>query len=226
MFRQYITICLCLSLAVGCERRRETEPRFVVEEECDFVIAVILDLSGSFLEQMTEGGEAHRFMLSLIDRYFRDRIGSNDQIIIAQISGTLDHSLVWQGTPLQLRKDFSSPRAFSDFLRSKADPDASHVHGAITQTIEYLMSQPSVTNGKAKSAVFALTDMFDNGPHPQKSKNRAVQALAEYGKIGGTVGLFYVDQGLVPAWRSELQKTGLTFRVEPEFRRPTLPSFE
>ncbi len=50
--------------------------------------------------------------------------------------------------------------------------------------------------------------------------------LTKYGEHGGIVGLFYVDQRLVPLWRMFLEPTGLAFSVEPEIRRPGLPSFE
>lgn len=224
MFRRIFTLCLCLMLACGCERRRETAAKPVADEDYEYLVAVLVDLSGSFLDKMTEGGQAHDFMLSLIDRYFKERVGTNDQIIIAQISNTPGRSLLWQGSPHELRKRFPNSRAFSDFLRSKADPYASYVHDAVAQTVEYVMTQPNVSN--KRSAVFALTDMLDNDPHSAESKDRAVQALSEYGKIGGTVCLYYVDQRLVPVWQRELQATGLTFIIEPEIKQPRLPNFE
>jgi hypothetical protein len=226
MFSKSLVTGLCLIVACGCEKRREPQARVTAQDDSEYVIAVLVDLSGSFLDKMTEGGQAHDFMLALIDRYFRDRIGTNDQIILAQISGTPDRALLWQGTPLELRKDFPNARAFSDFLRSKADPLGSHVHNAMTQTVEYVMSQPNVSTKKAKSAVFAMTDMLDNGPEPHASRAQAVNVLRDYGQIGGMVCLYYVDQTLIPVWQRELQKTGLAFSIDSKIRRPKLPSFE
>jgi hypothetical protein len=226
MLRKFLLFACGLLLATGCERRRDTQPIAVVDDDPEYVVAVLVDLSGSFLDKITEGGHAHDFLLALIDRYFRDRIGTNDQIILAQISATPDRALLWQGSPLELRKAFPNPRAFADFLRSQADPQGSEVHNALAQTVEYVMTQPSVSNRKAKSAVFAMSDLHDTSSEPVVSRNRAIDVLCEYGKLGGTVCLYFVDQTLVPVWQRELKKTGLEFTVASEIRRPTLPSFD
>lgn len=226
MIRRTLAFVLCLCVVCGCQRRREEAVIAPAQDDSEYVIAVLVDLSGSFLDKMTDGGQAHTFMLALIDRYFRDRIGTNDQIIIAQISATPDRSLVWQGTPTELRKQFPNAGAFGDFLRSKADPNGSHVHNALVQTLEYVMSQPTVASGTAKSAIFALSDMIDSNKAPDAARRRAVRVLQEYAKLGGMVCLYFVDQRLVPVWQRELQHTGLAFRVDSEIRRPTLPSFE
>ena len=226
MFRKYLTVSLCLLLVAGCEQRRDTKSVAAAQDDAEYVIAVLVDLSGSFFDKMTEGGQAHDFMVQLLDKYFRDRIGTNDQIILAQISGTPDRSLLWQGTPMELRKEFPNSRAFCDFLRSKADPRGSEVHNALAQTVEQVMSQPNVLNRKAKSAVFAMTDMFDTGRQSLVTRRRAVKVLSEYGKLGGVVHLYFVDQTLIPVWQRELATTGLEFSVVSEIRRPKLPSFE
>src|SRR5665213_2803801 len=160
---------VAILLALGCQKRTGRPP--VVENENDYVLAVLIDLSGSFSREFAERGKAHSFLLRIVDTYFRDRIGTNDQIIIAQISAA-DRSLLWQGTPLELRREFPSAAKFRDFLLSKADPTGSLVHDALTQTCDYVMSQPSVASGRAKSAVFVLSDMEDNGPEPGESKER------------------------------------------------------
>ena len=220
------SLCLLLLLACGCERRRETQPMADVGDDSEYVIAVLVDLSGSFFDKMTHGGEAHRFLLSLLDRYFRERIGTNDQIILAQISGSRDRALLWQGTPMELRKQFANPSQFAEFLRSKADPDGSCVHSALQQTVEYVTSQPNVSVRKARSAVFVLSDMLDSTPDEAISRARAIEVLDQYGTLGGMVCLYFVDQTLIPVWQKELSGTGLQFAVTSEIRRPTLPSFE
>jgi len=221
------SLCLGLLLACGCERRRETQQTVSVEEDnSEYVVAVLVDLSGSFLDKMTSGGEAHQFMLSLLDRYFRERIGTNDQIILAQISGNPDRALLWQGTPMELRKQFADPSKFSEFLRAKAEPQGSCVHNALAQTVEYVMSQPNVSKCKARSAVFVMSDMLDNSPQGETSRARAMEVLGRYGALGGTVCLYFVEQTLIPIWQRDLEATGLQFAVTSEIRRPTLPSFE
>jgi len=221
-----VWLCLVLLLACGCERRRETQPMADVGDDSEFVIAVLVDLSGSFFDKMTNEGEAHRFLLSLLDRYFRERIGTNDQIILAQISGTPDRALLWQGTPMELRKQFASPAKFAEFLRSKADPQGSCVHSALQQTVEYAMSQPNVAARKARSAVFVLSDMLDSTADEAISRARAMEVLGQYGTLGGMICLYFVDQALIPVWQTELGETGLRFAVTSEIRQPTLPSFD
>jgi hypothetical protein len=210
----------------GCDRRRESKTFAVPGDESECVIAVLVDLSGSFLDRMTEGGEGHEFLLSLLDQYFRDRIGTNDQVILAQISATVDQSLLWQGTPLELRQQFPDAHAFSEFLRSKADPQGSCVHNAIVQTVEYVMSLPNVANGKSKSALFVLSDLIDNGPQSGASRGQVIEVLSQYFKRGGESFFYFVDQRLIPVWHRDLQKAGLEFSLLPDIRRPSLPHFE
>jgi hypothetical protein len=221
-----LAICLSILLGCGCDKRRQAPTTFAVRDESQYVLIILLDLSGSFHQQMTEGGQAHRFSMQVIDHYFRERIGTNDKLIIAQISGE-ERALLWEGTPLQLQKDFPSSTAFGEFLRSKANPDASLVYEAIIHTIDYVLSDPSVSSGNAKSAIFVLSDMSDNGSKPE-SKQRALQALAAYGESGGVVGLYYVDQLLVPEWRTILRDAGIPeICVESDIvGRPNLPNFE
>ncbi len=124
MFRRILILCLCLMVACGCERRREREMQAVAEEDYEYVVAVLVDLSGSFLDKMTEGGHAHEFLLSLIDRYFRERIGTNDQIIIAQISATPDRTCaVGRGRPSNCGRISRIPEPFAiscDRMRTHA----------------------------------------------------------------------------------------------------------
>ncbi|MCA9077359.1 MAG: hypothetical protein KDA93_20195 [Planctomycetaceae bacterium] len=223
------TACiLFLLLLCGCEARRQSQSNSstFAHQESQYVLTVLLDMSGSFQHEMTDGGKAHRFNMRIIDRYFRDRLGNNDQLVIAQISGE-SRTLLWQGTPLQLRKDFPSATAFGEFLKSKSDPHGSLVHDAIASTVDYILADPNVSNGTAKSALFVLSDLADTSSSPE-SKERALQSLAAYGQAGGVVGLYYVDQSLVPEWRTNLRLAGVQEScVEADIvGTPNLPSFE
>ncbi len=222
-------LCLTVVLFCGCEPRRQSpadSSSTFAHQESQYVLTVLLDMSGSFQHEMTDGGKAHRFNMRIIDRYFRERLGSNDQLIIAQISGD-SRSLLWQGTPLQLRKDFPSATAFGEFLRSKTNPQGSLVHDAIASTVDYILADPNVSSGTAKSALFVLSDLADTASSPE-SKERALQSLAAYGQAGGVVGLYYVDQSLVPEWRTNLRLAGIQEScVEADIvGTPTLPRFE
>ena len=223
-----ILACFVLLLSIlGCERRRENQELFSREDDGQYVLTIVFDLSGSFAHLMADNGKGYEFALLVMDHYFRDRIGKDDKIIIAQISGT-DRSLLWQGTPAELRREFPTAETFRQFLMTKADSRGSLVHDGITHALNYVLSEPSIASGNAKSAVFVLSDMVDNGPDTDQSKRKTADALMNYGKQGGVVGLYYVDQMLVPVWRRQLRDAGIrTFCVESEIvGNPTLPSFD
>ncbi|MCA9078108.1 MAG: hypothetical protein KDA93_23970 [Planctomycetaceae bacterium] len=218
---------LVIGLLSGCGPRREPQAQSTFQQEdCEYVVTVLLDLSPSFFNEMTEGGQAYNFNAALLDHYFRERLGTNDQLIIAQISGE-KRALLWQGTPLQLRQKFPSATAFGEFLRSNANPNGSLVHDAIAATVDYVLADPNVASGRAKSAIFVLSDMADNGSS-EDSEERALDSLKAFGRVGGIVGMYYVDQRLVPDWRTKLKDAGIREScVEAEIvGTPTLPSFE
>ncbi|QDT43497.1 hypothetical protein Pan241w_35980 [Gimesia alba] len=222
---RYLMSLLIVVGVCGCEKRHES-PQTFVSDDSEYKVAILLDLSGSFEHMMCDDGKAHQFAMRVLDHYFRERLGNNDKLIIAQISGT-ERSLLWEGTPLQLRREFPSAKAFGEFLRSKSDPRGSLVHDSIAHTVEYVASDPAVASGRAKSAVFVLSDMLDNGVN-QESEQRVIGALTEYAQQNGAVGLYYVDQLLVPQWRKNLQDAGIReICVESEIvGTPRLPNFE
>lgn len=219
-------ICATLALMSGCTRvdlSGQSDPFHETDRETKIVI--LLDLSGSFQQMMVVDGKAYQFCLRVADKYFRSRIGTQDEIVIAQISGT-DRALLWQGTPAQLRRDFPGPTEFQQFLQHKAGPGGSLVYDSIASTVEYLISEPEIDTGTARSAVFVLSDMLENGPDPETSKNRMMNAFATYGKHHGCVGLYFVDQGLVTYWRDEMKSSGVVHAVAADVGNPSLPDLE
>ena len=222
-----LTVLACLLILVGCSRRPEGVEPVLIEDDSEFVLTILLDLSGSFESLMADDGKAYEFALQVLDRYFRDQLGTNSKIIIAQISNT-DRSLLWQGTPRELRQQFPTAKAFRDFLRGKYDPNGSRVYDAVAQTVNYVLNDPNVSSGKSKSAMFVLSDMLDSTSDSEQSKQRALQALADYGQRGGTLGLYYVDQLLVEEWRQHARDAGIRqCCVQADIvGRPQLPNFE
>lgn len=212
--------------ASGCTKRTDIETSVFTDTETEQVVTVVLDLSGSFVDQMANNGKGYEFALRVIDRYFRDRIGTQAKLVIAQISGS-ERALLWEGTPMQLRKDFPTAEAFRDFLLQKADPSASRVGEGIARAIDYIMADSCVANGKAKSGVFVLSDLVENSQDAAGADEHLDKALAAYGKSGGMIGVYFVDQLLVSAWRNRLQASGCRFHIEADInQRPTLPSFD
>lgn len=186
---------------------------------------ILMDLSGSFTDKMAEDGEAYEFATHVIDRYFRRRDPLNDRIILAQISGT-EHSLLWEGTPIELRRQFPSAADFRDFLLSKADPSGSLVHDGVSNAIDYLTYHPRYGRGNAKTVTLILSDMEDTSG--SNSLQRLEASLSAYAQINGAVGVYFCEQSRLEDWRSRLDRTGIRNRiVESEIvGKPQLPNFE
>lgn len=226
--KRCLLVCTCLAMCIAGCRKRVERPEFAFgSDDGEFVLTVVIDMSSSFQGMMARDGKAWDFMCQVVDKYFRDRIGSSDKLIIAQLSGS-DKAVLWQGTPLQLRRDFASGAAFRNWLSSCADPRGSLVYDGIVQAVEYTLSDPIMESGKGKAAVFILSDMVDTSDSDQASE-RAVEALAAIGRDRGVVGLYFVDVKLCSKWRRMLTDAGIPashMHVEAEVvGSPLLPTF-
>ncbi len=226
--RVLFVACLMLPFT-GCEKRIEQAGGPFQADDGEYVLTIALDMSASFGELMAEDGKAWSFVCQIIDRYFRDRLGNNDKLILAQLSGS-DRALLWSGTPLQLRQEFASATEFRNWVMSKADPKASHVYEGIAQAVEYTLSDPVVAGGRGKAAVFILCDMIDNTPDNGPARERAVSALAHVAKQGGGLGLYFVDVRLCGEWNRLLRDAGVpegNVCIQADIvGHPALPSFE
>lgn len=230
-FTHHRLIATALMLTIflgGCGPRQETsQPTVLPPDEKEFVLTIVFDLSGSFMQKMAADGEAYDFAMRVVDRYHRHKASTQDKLVLAQISGT-GRSLLWEGTPLQLRRRFPTAAKFREHLVAKADPHGSFVNDGLAHAIQYVATDPKVVSGQAQVGVFVLSDMLDNGPNPEESKQRLTTALSGLGRIDCVVGMYYVDQLLVAEWRQQLQDAGVKhYRVESEIvGQPTLPEFE
>jgi hypothetical protein len=227
MRRKIPIAAVMVGLVLGCGQRRQPVETMLTEKNHEYLVTILLDMSGSFQHFMWEDGKAYKFALQVIDKYFRDRIGENDQLVIAQISG-VERALLWQGTPQQLRRDFPSASAFRTFLIKKSNPNASFVHEAVARTLDYMVNDPAMASGKTKCGLLVLSDMEDTGEKTEELKKRITTSLKDFGTAGGIVGLYYVNPDLVSKWRNVLRDSEIkSYCVEPDFvSRPELPSFE
>jgi hypothetical protein len=216
---------LAVTLPAGCERRRDEDESMLGTNRPDCSVAVVLDTSGSFAGRMDE---AFPFFVAVTDRYFRDRVGMNDELIVAQISGA-ERSLLWRGPPRALRQKFPDAAAFRSFVTARSDPNGSRVHDAVADTIEELLSRPGVAEGKVPTALLVLSDLQDTGATPEESLRRLTDALKAYRRAKGVVGLYWVDQPVVGAWRARLRAAGYdpsNSVVETDITAtPALPNF-
>ncbi|HVX12084.1 MAG TPA: hypothetical protein VHC22_12960 [Pirellulales bacterium] len=224
----FVGVCTAL-LVLGCQKRLDRPDGVFRSDEGEYVLTIVLDLSGSFNALMAEDGKAWAFVCQVIEQYFQDRLGHSDKLILAQLSAN-DRALLWRGTPLELRQDFSSASAFREWLMSKADPYGSLVYEGIVKATEYTLADPILADGKGKAALFILSDMCDTAGEVMQSRDRAVKAIADLVRHDGVVGIYYVDVGLCPIWQQLLHDAGVPAtrsHVEAEIvGRPLLPSFE
>ena len=221
-----VALSVCL---LGCEPvvNQTTSP--IVAQEFDYVLAVVVDMSGSFSAEMQSGnGRAYKFLMRAVDLFFRNRIGEgNDRIIVSQVSGT-QSALLWDGTPRGLREHFSSAKAFEKFLLERSNGAGSRIHDGVRETIEYVMDMPGVSSGKTRTFVMVLSDMDDNFAEPSASREKLVNSLKAYSKVGGVAGIYWCNQQHVPGWRRDLKDCGFkSCVVESDIvADPALPVFD
>jgi hypothetical protein len=228
--KRHLFILACLmQCGLGCQERTDRPEGMFRADDGEYVLTIVLDMSSSFDELMAEDGKAWAFVCQVVDKYFRDRLGHADKLILAQLSAS-DRALLWRGTPLELRQEFPSASAFRDWLMSRADPHGSLIYEGVVQAVDYTLADPVVADGKGKAALFILSDMHDTAANRAQSRGRAVEALAKFAQRDGVIGLYYVDVRLVKEWRQLLSDAGVPVansRVEAEIvGRPLLPTFE
>ena len=212
-----------MCLLAGCD---PPEQNVFGERQTEYVLTILLDLSPSFAGQLVDGG-ATDFMEAVLDRYFRHRAGSGDDlIVIAKISGDRE-ALLWRGTPRDLREQFPSPERLREFLFKNIDSSGSRsMRPWWTPCATYWSTQMWQT-ARRKSALFVLSDMVESAADARASEEDVGRLLSEYGVKKGVVGLFFVKQSLVSHWRESLKRCGVRFTVSSEIERnPPLPSFE
>src|SRR2546423_407311 len=95
-------IIITAAVLAGCEQNLDKPPETFASEESVYKLCLIVDMSMSFDHLMAEQGRAREALLTVIDAYFRDRIGGSDKLILAQISAR-EPALIWEGTPQDLR---------------------------------------------------------------------------------------------------------------------------
>ena len=227
--KRQIAILVTTIFMFGCTRHNEQDNSNVAlaREPAEVMVVMVVDMSGSFADLMTRDGRGYEFTMRVADQYFRKSIGTNNRMIIAQVSAT-NNAMLYDGTPAQLRQDFPSAEAFQQFMVKKSNPNGSRVYDGVAEAFEYVLSDPGVVSGKTRTAVFVLSDFDDNFPNRDKSEQRVVNALNAFGKTNGVVGFYYLEHVRVATWRQHLRQSGVKHWVcESEIvAYPQLPSFE
>jgi hypothetical protein len=193
----------------------------------DYILAVAADTSGSFVEEMFgSSGRAYQFTLRAIERLFRDRAGTNDRVLLAQLSANT-RALLWEGTPRSLKKRFGSSEKLKDYILQRSCPNGSCLYAGIAQVLNYILSLPGVKEGDTKVCILVLSDMDDNSPTQTEDKERMIEALKKFKDIKGKIGFYFIDIQCLETTRQCLIDAGLDPRyVESGIvEEPTLPSF-
>ena len=215
-------------IATGCGERKadEIDPLPIKAEPHDMIVMIFLDTTLSDADNMQKYG--YKFCLHTIDSLFSKRMGSNDKLILCQISGT-KKAIFWDGEPKSLRREFADDKAFMKFLLSRPDPGGSRVHDSISDGLEYLLIYPGVKEKKTKVVTVILGDMDDNFPDKEKSKARLLKNLVEYAKVDSCLGIYWCDRDLLVDWTRHLHECGMGTRgvVSAEMvPNPKLPNFQ
>lgn len=220
------TLVGALFCASGCHERDTTKAASLQPDSSEYVLLVAIDMSGSFREFMAEGGRAYTFLLTALDEYHQQGLGSDFQVIVTQLSGN-DEPLLWQGTPRQLRRDFPDPESFRDFLIAHADSGSSRINDGIAESIDYVLHTHSVARGNAKTVALILSDMEDNHSDDEASERRLMDALTTYAGRGG-IGFYFCSQKRMAGIRRKMEQAGYDMYILESdiYGRPPIPNFE
>jgi hypothetical protein len=189
------------------------------------VLAFVVDTSGSFLPMLFGGDQkGYRFFLKTSELFFRNRMGPRDRILISQLSAD-SRTLLWEGLPRSLRRDFATSDTLRQFIEQRSNPAGSRVYASVADTLDYLYGLPGVSDGRTQICVIVLTDFLDNSPTQQQDRQRMVESLKRFGQTNASVGFYWVDQYCLQDCRQCLADSGLrNYAVETDVvRDPTLP---
>jgi hypothetical protein len=207
-----IALACLFGCVVGCEQYVPVETSPLDTLDRDYILAFVLDTSGSFTDKMFGGDElGYKFFIKSAEQFFRTRMEPRDRIVISQLSAN-DRTLLWEGSPQGLRRRFGDSAALKQFLQEKSDPVGSRVYAALADTLDYIYALPGVSTGKTKVCVVVLSDMLDS-TEATADRDRMVQALSQIGSIKGSVGLYWVDQSRLVDCRQCLADSGAEYYV-------------
>lgn len=220
------TLLACL-LAAGCEKRQVRETRTFAAPAGGSLLTIAIDQSGSCAPLMADGGQGFAFLLRLVDSYFRAGIGSNDRLLLVQLSGNASQPLLWEGSPLALRRQFPSPHDLAAYLATHSDPSGSQIYSGVTRALRYAQSRHQAGSGQGKNAVVVLSDLVDSTADKREAR-RMLEAVADFSRSGGASAFYYVNQQVSEYLIEHLKEMGVEdYRVESEIvSQPPLPDWD
>ncbi len=214
-------LLMLLPSVVGCDLPEDETFR---ERQSEYVVTFIFDTSDSFEESVER---AWKFLEANLEQLYRDRAGSNeDLVILSRISGDLKSPL-WIGSPRDIRDQFSSAQDLRGFLRKHAgDTARSRVYEAMMASMDRMMRNPSIKNGSAKSVLVVLSDLVQTQGAGASGAD-VVKVIERYAEMNGAIGLFFVADGLDKKWDDKLTEIGIRHTVKSADEvNPLMMSFE
>lgn len=224
-----VLLLLVFALTPGCQPAGENRVSFE-EDEAELVLNCCLDVTGSFEQEMLgadgHDGKAFKTFLAVRDRFFRDRQQSKDRFLLTRISGS-KKALLLDSVPQSFHERFPDADSFRHFILSQPDPGGSRVYDSLRDSLDYMVLQHQ-NSRKLKSMVLVWSDMDDNRPDTPDAKEKLIESLKAYARVGGVIGLYGCELSFVPEWSRILRDAGFKhFVVEPDIREnPKLPVFE
>lgn len=204
-----VSLSVLLSACGGGKKAEEDEdnPMVFDDDRTEYVLATVFDLSGSYRQMLDkDDGKALMYFSRLKDQFFRDRLGADDRILLAQISRK-EKAVLYDGSPRAFQSTFPSVDAFRKFLLDRSDPHGSRVYSSIADTIDAVVEYHE-KDRSTKSAVFVFSDMDENFPHPEESRARLLASMQKYAKKGGLLFIYWCDSDKVQMWKDHCNRAG------------------
>ncbi len=221
-----ILTALSLLLApVGCIKKREQARSSPFKEtESEYILAIVLDMSGSFAEHMQDDDpRAYDYFMRITQKFFRERMEQTDRVLLVQLS--TGDPLLWDGPPTALKSAFPTSQAFGKFLQDKSG-GGSMVYSSIADTLDYLTTRQGVTDNTRLLTV-VLSDLLDNDPDGQAAKVRLESALDRYHQKDGYLAFYWAHQSVIPDWRKMLSRySGRSLICSSIEYDPPMPNFD
>ena len=227
MNRRTAIVCLLALTVAGCDAAPDTEQPAIQPHNRKEILAILFDTSGSFYSLMFgNDARAYRFCAASADRFFRDKLGDESSIVLAQLSAN-DRPLLWEGSPVELRQKFPDPEAMRRFVQGLSDPNGSRLYGGLADTLGYINDLPGVSTGETRVCVLVVSDMEDNAPTQEEDRKRLVESLRRFGKAKSCMGFYYVSPQELSRCRQIVQEAGTMAIVESGIvETPKLPTFD
>lgn len=217
-------VCLISGLLAchmsGCARRDTSRPVTFEQEETDYTLLIVADI-----DIISTNPRAFDFVTYAVEHYFKERVGTKDQIIISGLSGN-KRPLLFQGTPRDLRREMPTEAEFRKYLVARSEKGR-RINDGIAESLDFLAHTSSVKRGKAAPIALIVSSMVDGEPESKESDDRVMAELIKFGKAGGELAFYFCDQQRMAAVREKMEKAGFGWEIlECDIHgRPPLPTY-